>query len=199
MSAGASRVSSIGVTPVRWLLVVVAGVILLFIALTGWMGDRPVQAEQAQNPVIPPPAESTAQATPSPVVTASPTAIPVSTVVATPPPPTPIPTTVTPALPFLTVGGDARVNVRTSPGTDYARIGSLEPGVYAAILGRHGDWWQIEHEGSLGWVAGWLVLAMNVSDVPEVELPPLPVVEVAPSPTPILPPRDELNCRTTTR
>jgi len=187
MSARVSRASLTGLVMVWWLLVVVAGAIVISLALFGWMNGHPVQAEQARSAPVLFPAESVMPAVPSPTVPPVSAVIPEPTAVTTSSPPTPVSVMETAVLPFLTVG-DAGVNVRTGPGTDYARIGALEPGAYAEIRGWHDGWWQITYEGSLGWVAGWLVVSANTDDVPEAEPPPLPPIEVAPSPTPVLPP-----------
>jgi lipoprotein-anchoring transpeptidase ErfK/SrfK len=95
--------------------------------------------------------------------------------------------TMVPIGPTIAVG-EERVNVRSGPGTDYARVGSLEPGAQAPVTGRHGDWWQIESDGAQAWVAGWVVTAHNTSDVPEIELPEKPPASTALSPIPVPPP-----------
>jgi lipoprotein-anchoring transpeptidase ErfK/SrfK len=96
---------------------------------------------------------------------------------ATPLPPTPLPPTEIPPTVVLAkvVAGADGVNVRSGPGTDFAKIGLLSPGTEATVIGRHGDWWQIEYAGAPAWVASWVVAALNVDSVPEVAAPPTPV------------------------
>jgi lipoprotein-anchoring transpeptidase ErfK/SrfK len=52
------------------------------------------------------------------------------------------------------------------------------------VIGRCGDWWQIDYAGAPAWVASWVVTASNVDGVPEVVAPPTPVpaspAEIAP-------------------
>jgi lipoprotein-anchoring transpeptidase ErfK/SrfK len=96
--------------------------------------------------------------------------------------PTQVPPTAAPA---TVAAGAEGVNVRSGPGTDFAKIGFLGPGAEARVIGRYGDWWQIDYAGKPAWVAGWVVTASNVGDVPEVAAPPTPVPaspEVIPPP-----------------
>jgi lipoprotein-anchoring transpeptidase ErfK/SrfK len=127
--------------------------------LVGWLAGSPAQAAPASiDPTDPTPTVY------FPPHAAQPTAGPPTV---TPLPPTPIPPTV--------VVGSTGVNVRSGPGTDFARIGLLSPGAEARVTGRYGDWWQIEYAGASAWVASWVVTAFNVADVPEVAPPPTPV------------------------
>jgi lipoprotein-anchoring transpeptidase ErfK/SrfK len=81
--------------------------------------------------------------------------------------------------------GDEWVNVRSGPGTHFAKVGLLNPGAEATVTGRFGDWWQIDHAGAPAWVASWVVTGFNVEGVPEVAVVPTPVPA---SPAEILPP-----------
>jgi len=108
---------------------------------------------------------------------------------ATPLPPTQIPTTAIPATVVAVADG---VNVRSGPGTDFARIGLLSPGEEAKLIGRYGDWWQIDYAGAPAggaspWVASWVVTAFNVEGVPEVAAVPTPIPA---SPAEIPPPAE---------
>jgi lipoprotein-anchoring transpeptidase ErfK/SrfK len=80
----------------------------------------------------------------------------------------------TPAGPMVEAGADG-ANVRSGPGTNYTRLGYLDPGTQVAVIGRHGDWWQIESNGASAWVADRVVTAYNVDGVAEVQLPTTPV------------------------
>jgi PKD repeat protein len=118
-----------------------------------------------------------------PAISATPTATveptPIATLVVQPPAATPQP--VSPTLIVTT-----NLNVRSGPGAAYALIGLLPAGQSAEITGRSpdGGWWQIKFSGvaaGFGWVSAKYVTAQNVSNVPVVQVPPLPI---APTPTP---------------
>lgn len=49
------------------------------------------------------------------------------------------------------------VNVRTGPGLSYEVIGSMKQGDKAQQISRSGDWIEIRHGNTDGWVASWLV------------------------------------------
>jgi lipoprotein-anchoring transpeptidase ErfK/SrfK len=129
--------------------------------LAGWLAGSPAQA-----------APVSLDPTPTvyvPRVAIQPTATPL--------PPAQAPPTV--ALPVVVAGVEG-VNVRSGPGTGFARIGLLGPGAQARVIGRYGGWWQIDYAdpsvGSVpGWVASWVVTDYNTESVPEVAAPPTPV------------------------
>jgi lipoprotein-anchoring transpeptidase ErfK/SrfK len=156
------------------------GVFAIAVALIGslallatWLAGNPAQA--ATSSLDPTPTAYIPQATAQPTA-GLPTATPLA--------PTQVPPTAAPA---TVVAGTDGVNVRSGPGTDFAKIGLLAPGAEARVIGRHGDWWQIEYEGMSAWVASWVVTAFNVEDVPEVTAPPTPVPA---SPAEIPPPAE---------
>jgi hypothetical protein len=99
--------------------------------------------------------------------------------------PTSTPTvTETPVIPRVI--SSITVNVRSGPGTNYPVIGSLLPDSPLPVTGRNeqGTWWQVqESTGSPGWVAGSVVEATGVEDVPFVQAPPPP----EPTSTPVPP------------
>jgi lipoprotein-anchoring transpeptidase ErfK/SrfK len=151
-----------------------AAVAVCLLSLLGqWLVGRPVKAA----PSVPDPTP-TAHIEPEllpPAVEVLPTPTPTARVEpATPVPPTPAP-------PVIVAGAEG-VNVRSGPGTDFDRVGVLDPGAEAGVIGRYVDWWQISYEDDVGWVAGWVVSAHNADDVPDVTPPPTPV---PPSPTAI--------------
>jgi lipoprotein-anchoring transpeptidase ErfK/SrfK len=88
-------------------------------------------------------------------------------------PPTPAPATPTPLFPLVVAGQDG-ADVRGGPGPSYARLGRLSPGGQASLLGRHEEWWQIEYDGGLAWVAAADVTAQDSQGVPEVDPPAAP-------------------------
>jgi len=103
----------------------------------------------------------------SSVALATPTPIPTRV------PPTPIPATAT-SIPATLVAGADGANVRSGPGTNYPRLAHLDPGTEVPVVGRYGDWWQVEYDGTLAWIADRVVTARNVEGVPEIQLTPSP-------------------------
>jgi hypothetical protein len=108
-------------------------------------------------------------------------------VLVTPDMPTPVPPESTeppaaesppaPGGPSVTV--DVNLNVRTGPGTNYDRVGSLAEGATVDIVGRNASssWWQISYAdgpGGKGWISAGYGTATNTDGVPVVESPPPP-------------------------
>jgi uncharacterized protein YraI len=121
----------------------------------------------------------------------TPTVAPTMAVATNTPPPTftPLPTTAvapspTPAVARMVAGVDG-VNVRTGPGINFTKVGYIDPDGEAPVIGRYGDWWQIEYEGSPAWIYGEIVTAYDVDAVAEVQPPPSPT---PPPPTVTSPP-----------
>ena len=110
-------------------------------------------------------------ATPTATATAAPTATPTATVTPTP--------TATPAQARLTV--NRSMNVRRGPGTNFAIIGSAQPGDPFTITGRNaaGDWWRIAFGGGNAWLYAAYTTAEYAANVAVVAAP-TPV----PTPTP---------------
>lgn len=82
-----------------------------------------------------------------------------------------------------------RVNVRVGPGTNFARIGYMNPGNAADLWGRTEDneWLEINFDGQSGWVA-FFVVSVNG------ELEDIPVVQVSEAAQPTtVPPRTTTN------
>jgi PKD repeat protein len=108
--------------------------------------------------------------------------------VPTEPTPTPPPPPVT--VPQLTT--TTNLNVRRGPGTSYDILGVLLEGQKAEITGRDADatWWQIKFDSApegRGWVAARYATAINIADVPIVNMP-APPTPPPPVPTPTPPP-----------
>jgi uncharacterized protein YraI len=80
------------------------------------------------------------------------------------------PASTTPVTPTVTAGVDG-ANVRTGPDTSFEKIGEMQPGDTAVIIGRYENWLQIDFNGTVAWVANWVVTATGVENVPEVEPP----------------------------
>jgi N-acetylmuramoyl-L-alanine amidase len=138
-----------------------------FNGTTGWVAGWIVNATNVDNvPQVEPPSETE---------DTTPTAAP-DTGEATP---TQAISPTTPVEPTVTAGVDG-ANIRTGPGTEFELVGRLEPGATAPITGRYGDWLQIDFNGTVAWVANWVVTATGVENVPEVEPP---VATATPEPT----------------
>lgn len=158
---------------VGWVLLVVVGIGLAWYGFMWSEREQPVavqpsptSTQETAPPTVTPPPSPTASNTPAPTDTPLPTATPE---------PTALPATATATLPPpMILVGDGGVNVRSGPGTNYTRQGSLDPGAQAEVTGRHDDWWQIRYDDDLAWVFGDLITASNVDDVPQVEPPPAP-------------------------
>lgn len=81
------------------------------------------------------------------------------------------------------------VNVRNGPDMQAAKIGAMENGQIAQVVGKSEDglWWAIrmpEGKAEMGWVARDYVQARNVSDVPVVTQMPSGVSAGVPTPRP---------------
>ncbi len=141
---------------VGWLLIATLGA-----ALT-WYG-KPEEASQqfegadatsVEGGLSP---EVTGEATsmpPPPTATAVPTVTPFPT-------DTPVPTATPAPTPYIVAGADG-VNVRSGPDISFERLGYIDPGGQAPLIGQDGDWWQILYNGAPGWVFKDLVEVFNV-------------------------------------
>lgn len=159
-----------------WILLVVLGVGL------AWYGFRVPGSDGQPVEVRPSPTPPPATALPS--LTPVPTLVPTDSPLPTPTlQPTAVPPTPTPATPNIVAGADG-ANVRSGPGTNFTRLGYLDPGTQARVIGRYNDWWQIDYAGAPGWVFGEIVTPSNVDDVPQVQPPPSPT-PVPPTETPV--------------
>jgi hypothetical protein len=95
----------------------------------------------------------------------------------------------TPTLPSLRAEAyDEDVNVRSGPGTDYERVGTLVRGQSGAILGQAqtvGTWLKIVYIGgpeNTGWVAQDVVKVIgDLGQAPTMEPPPTPTLPPAPT------------------
>ena len=115
--------------------------------------------------------------------------------IATAEPPTPLPTDTPPPKPRLRVSGD-NVNVRSGPGTNYTRIGSVAAGQEYDVVGVNpaGDWWQICCvSGRDVWIVGSLTqvahgelvqVAQNIPAPPPTRVPPTAAPPTAAPPPP---------------
>lgn len=66
-------------------------------------------------------------------------------------------TTSNPASNAQVVSASVRINVRSGPGTTFARIGRMNPGDAFALLEQTGDWVKIDFQGQVGFVAARFV------------------------------------------
>jgi uncharacterized protein YraI len=142
-----------------------------------------------------PTSTNTSTSAPATISTATPTKLS-PTVTPTPLPPTNTPvlrttemqataTTVHGVSIPVVVAGENSINLRAGPGTEFAVIGTLQPGVSRRITGRNSDysWWQVSTPYGVAWIAAHVVTTKNIdNNIPIVETPPYPV-----QPTPVLP------------
>jgi uncharacterized protein YraI len=104
------------------------------------------------------------------------------------PSPTPQPSA-TPAAAVITVTSDS-LNLRSGPGENYARIGSLGRGDTAQVLGTIPDfsWFYVQTAGGLGWVRAQFVSLFNpaggLNGLSQVPIPPTPTPGVTATPFP---------------
>jgi PKD repeat protein/uncharacterized protein YraI len=91
----------------------------------------------------------------------------------------------TPAPEAPSVTATANVNIRSGPSTEYPKIGLLQEGQTAEVIGvsPDGGWWVIkvpDAANGQGWVSGQFVTTANVENLPVVQPPPLPPATPAP-------------------
>lgn len=106
----------------------------------------------------------------------------------TPQPPTSVAQSLTPS-----VTTSDNVNLRSGPGTNYDKTGTLQAGQSLNIIGRTADssWWQVSTATGPAWVNAGVVTAINVTDdIPIVETPTPPTQQSTPTeatatPTPL--------------
>lgn len=170
-----------------WFLFIVAGMGLVWLGFIREPAATP-KITPSPTPTLKPlvvmetPTYTPSPLPPSPTPMPAPTETPAPTATSVPPTPTSPP-------PIIVAGADG-VNVRSGPGTNYTRLGYLDPSTQANLLGRYGDWWQIQYEGNPAWVFGDLVTASNADGISEVAPPPSPTpapVTAAPQPTAVPP------------
>jgi len=139
--------------------------------------QAPVPAGQAQPATVaPPPASPTLE-----------------------PSPTPVPPSPTPEKASMTVSSPGATNVRSGPGTTFARVGEVQQGQSFEITGKNqvGTWWQFSFNGQPAWISGDMVSANAMAQSVEVaaSIPTAPVqptaaprpVQPAPAPAPVQP------------
>lgn len=163
-------------------LIVFLSLLLVVLALVGCAQPTPT----ALPPTKTPKPTFTPRPTPTPLPLVTPTRPPTATPTVVPSP-TPIPPTPTPSAPRLTA--NQNVNVRSGPGTNYARIGELSAGQTFEITGKNGagDWYQFDFNGRPGWVRQDFVTVSGDAAAIRVaqNIPPPPTV---PPPPPTVPP-----------
>ena len=94
----------------------------------------------------------------------------------------PVPTPA-PGMPYVTA--NAMVNIRSGPGTNYPKIGTMATGLSGEVVGVSPDqaWWAIKYPpgpNGQGWVAAQYVTAFNTENVPVIQPPPVPTPTAAP-------------------
>ncbi|GAB4528399.1 MAG: hypothetical protein Kow0063_04580 [Anaerolineae bacterium] len=184
----------------QWALVVVLILVnyIIFASLFNVVfSNRPGSVRPTRTPLP----TFTSAPVPTPVVVAPtdtpvpPPPSPTPVVVTDTPTPTPLPATEPPATEQPPVAGgpsvtvEVNLNVRTGPGTNYERIGTLPEGTTVEIIGRvaNSTWWQIPYADGpdgKGWISAGYGTATNTESVPVVEAPP-PPSPAPPTATPI--------------
>jgi uncharacterized protein YraI len=107
------------------------------------------------------------------------------------PSPTPVPSSPTPEKAGMTVSSPGATNVRSGPGTTFAKIGEVQQGQSFEITGKNqvGTWWQFSFNGQPGWISGDMVSANAAAENVQVvaSIPAVPVQPTA-APRPAQPP-----------
>ncbi len=76
------------------------------------------------------------------------------------------------------------VNVRSGPGTSYAKIGTAPKGAIYSITGKTGSWYKISFNGKTGYVYASYISVLTVASTPTKPSPtPSPTPKPAPAPT----------------
>lgn len=86
-------------------------------------------------------------------------------------------------LPTVVVDVVAGANIRSGPGTNYAKLGAEPQGTALMVVGRNlaGDWWQVDSRFGAGWVSDIAVAPYKVESVPVTDSS-LPDAGTAPQP-----------------
>ncbi|MBP5609617.1 MAG: SH3 domain-containing protein [Lachnospiraceae bacterium] len=84
----------------------------------------------------------------------------------------------------------AQVNVRKGPGTEYEKVGLLNPGETITVTGKYGDkWMRVEYNSETEYVFGdYLSTEPPATPTPLPEQPPVQDVQPTPTPAPAAPP-----------
>ena len=107
------------------------------------------------------------------------------------PSPTSVPPSPTPEKAIMTVSSPGATNVRSGPGTAFARVGEVQQGQKLEITGKNqaGTWWQFNFNGQPAWISGEMVSANAAAQNVQVaaSIPTAPVQPTA-APRPVQPP-----------
>jgi len=173
---------------VGWVVVVAVGFGLVWLGYAlGKRRQAPVEETAGPSPAATAVAPASPLVTPTEVSAAVPTSVPTITPLPTMmPTPTPAPVTDTPAVAMVEAGSDG-LNIRSGPGLNFTLLAHVDPGSKYEVVGYYDDWWQIDYEGTLAWVANWVVTASNADNVAEVVPPasPVPQPTAVPTATPV--------------
>jgi hypothetical protein len=164
---------------------------LTFLASAGCAKGTPEVAAVPPTKTPKPTFTATVEWSPTPIVFATTTpAIPPTPEATATPEPTEIPPSPTPE-PAPSFTSDQSVNVRSGPGTNYPKLGSVDAGQSFEILGKNaaGDWLEFVYDGDAAWVtADMVTVSGNLETVEVAQNVPPPPVAVAPRPRPTSPP-----------
>lgn len=99
-------------------------------------------------------------------------------------PPTPTPQFTPSVVEGVCVASSARnVNLRSGPGTNYARLALLQARQTIQVIGQseNGQWFTVQNDTTQGWVSALVVTATGpCAQLPVVVAPPLPVATATP-------------------
>jgi hypothetical protein len=168
-----------------------AALALALLAGAGCAANTPEEVVLPPTKTPKPTFTATAEWSPTPVefATATPAIPPTPETTATPEP-TEIPPSPTPE-PAPSFTANQNVNVRSGPGTNYSRLGTLSAGQSFEILGKNaaGNWLQFVYDGDPAWVTVDLVsVSGDLGAVEVAQNIPAPPVAAAPPPAPTSPP-----------
>jgi Bacterial SH3 domain len=170
-------------------MLLMAALVLALLVGAGCAGSTPETVSVP--PTKTPKPTFTATAEPPTVVFATATpAIPPTPEATATPAPTEVPPSATPEpAPSFTAGQN--VNIRSGPGTNYPRLGTLVAGQSFEILGKNaaGSWLQFVYDGDAAWVSADMVaVSGDLGAVEVAQNVPAPPVVAAPRPQPTSPP-----------
>jgi hypothetical protein len=113
------------------------------------------------------------------------------------PSPTPVPPSPTPEKATMKISSPGVTNVRSGPGTAFAKVGEVQQGQSFEIMGKNqaGTWWQFSFNGQPAWISAEMVSANAAAQNVEVaaNIPAAPVQPTAaprpvqPAPAPVQP------------
>jgi hypothetical protein len=154
----------------RIVALVLIGVLLSALVIVERRSAEPAPLLQPQ----PAAAQDDGRSTPAPVQ------LPTDTPTVTPPPPTPT-RTATSEGPASVESRAVDNNVRSGPGTEFDRLGTISPGTRYTVIGRLGEWLQINYPDSptrTAWVFSGVVQILGDEErIPDLSQQDVPTID----------------------